>query len=293
MVHDVVLSGQLSGRLYNILGLVRDCSNWGEVVLRYTISPKRSITFKFRDGTSRQVENWSEGSWYLASQEYARISRALGDHNNNDLGEFEALVSHVIRMVKSLDATERMKLGGGVGRKEALLFAVIRRSMPKKIIETGVASGISTSFILKALDLNGFGELKSIDFPNFDKDFVTRYDRVIDATHTPPRLGVGWIVPENLRGRWQLTIGKSHDVLPQLTGDVDLFVHDSEHSYANMMFEFEWAHQHLKPQGLLVSDDVLFNDAYSDFKVTHKDMREPFRVPNVGFLRKNKPGSYH
>ena len=44
--------------------------------------------------------------------------------------------------------------------------------------------------------------------------------------------------------RWSLTIGRSQDELPTLLerlGEIDLFVHDSEHSYECMDFEFRAA----------------------------------------------------
>jgi hypothetical protein len=43
-----------------------------------------------------------------------------------------------------------------------------------------------------------------------------------------------------------------------------LFFHDSDHSYENMMFEFEWAWDILKVS-FIVSDDVSGNNAFNDF----------------------------
>jgi len=46
---------------------------------------------------------------------------------------------------------------------------------------------------------------------------------------------------------------------------VDLFVHDSLHTYHNMSFEFESIWGYLRPGGVLVADDVGLNDAFLDF----------------------------
>ena len=76
------------------------------------------------------------------------------------------------------------------------------------------------------------------------------------------------VCPEALRARHILLLGTSRDTLPSLLADVDhvdIFFHDSDHSYANMTWEFETAWPKVGPDGLLVSDDVLANTAFFDF----------------------------
>jgi predicted O-methyltransferase YrrM len=78
----------------------------------------------------------------------------------------------------------------------------------------------------------------------------------------------GWIIPDHLRHRWELTIGRSQDRLPTLLGElgkIDLFLHDSEHSYDCMSFEFRTAFGHLRSGGILASDDASWNSAFEDF----------------------------
>ena len=60
----------------------------------------------------------------------------------------------------------------------------------------------------------------------------------------PPGKEAGWMIPDELRPRWQLVLGRSQEELPPLLdrlGAIDLFVHDSEHSYECMHFEFQTA----------------------------------------------------
>ena len=74
--------------------------------------------------------------------------------------------------------------------------------------------------------------------------------------------------PEDLRKRWNLNLGKSSDKLQETfdkLDDVDIFVHDSLHTYKNMMFEFECAKKNLNENGIIISDDVLDNDAFFYF----------------------------
>lgn len=76
------------------------------------------------------------------------------------------------------------------------------------------------------------------------------------------------MVPAELRSRWHLVLGRSQDELPplleQLDG-IDLFMHDSEHSYECMSFEFATAWTALRPGGVLIADDVTVNTAWDEF----------------------------
>jgi hypothetical protein len=126
-------------------------------------------------------------------------------------------------------------------------YAVIRAVRPRTVIETGVAHGVSTAFMLAALDANGAGELHSIDLPPHDAGADQR---------------VGACVPQALRARWSLHRGLSRSVLPSLVSRlpaVDVFVHDSQHTYRNMSFEFEavWSGTQV-----IIADDVERNAAF-------------------------------
>jgi Methyltransferase domain len=135
------------------------------------------------------------------------------------------------------------------------LYVICRALKPEVVIETGVASGMSSAYILKALDDNAKGRLYSIDLPNADSEELL--GKVL--TTLPDGRESGWLVPPWLRGRWTLKIGKSSDILPDIMKEidkVDIFLHDSEHSFENMMFEFQTVWPKLKSGGLILSDDV-------------------------------------
>jgi hypothetical protein len=133
------------------------------------------------------------------------------------------------------------------------LYYIIRILKPKNVVETGVAYGTSSAFILKALKNNGSGTLHSIDSvfrPWQSKEMI------------------GSIIPENLKSRWNLMLGKSNSELQNIfdtLDDVDIFIHDSLHTYKNMMFEFNIALENIDKNGIIISDDVLGNDAFYDF----------------------------
>jgi predicted O-methyltransferase YrrM len=133
-------------------------------------------------------------------------------------------------------------------------YLVCRLLEPALVVETGVAYGVSSAFILTALRENGHGALHSVDLP-------------------PLRSGAerlwGIAVPDGLRGRWRLHRGTSARVLPRLlrqTPTVDLFVHDSLHTHRNMRREFETVWPHLRDGGLLLADDVERNRAFGELR---------------------------
>jgi hypothetical protein len=49
-----------------------------------------------------------------------------------------------------------------------------------------------------------------------------------------------------------------------LKRDPLIFFHDSDHSYENMFFEFQWAWNNLLAE-VIISDDIDGNDAFFDF----------------------------
>ena len=133
------------------------------------------------------------------------------------------------------------------------LYILCRTLQPETIVETGIAYGISSLYILKALEKNSFGRLYSIDsvFRPWQSEKM-----------------IGAILPINLRGRWNLVLGKSSEKLKDIVlqlGVIDIFIHDSLHTYKNMLYEFDTVIGNIKNQGIIVSDDVLGNDAFFEF----------------------------
>jgi predicted O-methyltransferase YrrM len=171
-------------------------------------------------------------------------------------------------------------------------YAVTRKVEPVTVIETGVCNGISTLSVLLGIRENGFGNLYSIDYPlraneslqEFRKETFEDYGGAAIPRDKEP----GWIVPEGLRASWDLTIGKSQRELPRLITDletVDLFLHDSEHSHPCMMFEFELAYEWMTDGGVILSDDISWNDAFSVFVEVRKPEYGKLS-DNIGYVKK-------
>jgi predicted O-methyltransferase YrrM len=134
-----------------------------------------------------------------------------------------------------------------------LVYGLVRATRPEVVVETGVATGVTSAYLLAGLADNGRGTLHSVDLPP---------TALIAGGH------VGAAVPAELRQHWRYHWGASRRLLPRLLtslgGTVGLFVHDSDHRYAPMRWEMEQAWAGLAPGGWLVADDADYNDAFRD-----------------------------
>jgi hypothetical protein len=151
--------------------------------------------------------------------------------------------------------------GGPKAIAVANIFYILPRVLrPTVAIETGVASGSVTAFLLAALSKNQHGMLYSIDLPP-QKD-VKNMDWSL-----PEDKEVGFLIPSEYKQHWSLIIGDATYELPKLfqTHEVDYFFHDSDHTFMHMIFEYSLAAKHLKAQRLIVSDDTRWNPAFDEF----------------------------
>src|ERR671931_680965 len=180
---------------------------------------------------------------------------------------------------------------GAIGYTEGVyLYAVLRQLQPEIAVETGVANGFSTAFSLLALERNGAGHLYSIDLPREvgrDYEEGTFYEGEGRAG-IPSGSESGWLIPPELKQRWSLLLGRSQEELPPLLdrlGTIDSFMHDSEHSFDCMWFEFNEAWPHLRDRGVLLSDDVNSTEAFPRF--AREQGRTPVRLARgMAFLQK-------
>lgn len=141
-----------------------------------------------------------------------------------------------------------------------LLYTLIMRVGVERILESGVAAGKSTSFILNAQKSLGKGKLVSVDITN----------------------NVGDLIPENLLQDFNLI------VLPQLNRRgrfseiaianrfFDVFVHDSDHSIQYQLFEIETVLELIESLRWLLIDDIN-QETYLMLK-SHSRVREVFVI---------------
>jgi len=175
----------------------------------------------------------------------------------------------------------------GMGSPNAeLLYVFVRAVRPQVVVETGVELGVSSAYFLQALQDNGAGELWSIDLPTVGPQGRMNQDGRLDRAHVDSIEQVGKAVPDRLRTRWHLKLGDARELLPTLEAPApwDIFFHDSDHSRAHMLWEYETAWPRLRPGGFLLSDDVPDNDAFVTFASSVGE--RPFLWLRRGALRK-------
>jgi len=159
-----------------------------------------------------------------------------------------------------------------------VLYQICKILQPKIVVETGVAYGTSSAHILLALKNNQKGKLYSID-----------------STFRPweTKEMIGSAVPNYLKNKWNLIFGKSSEKLKKTLSNlekIDVFFHDSLHTYKNMMFEFEMVWPFLRNGGILISDDIVSNNAFKDFCNTKKGISRELgdSTWSLGIIKKSE-----
>jgi Methyltransferase domain len=165
------------------------------------------------------------------------------------------------------------------------IWCVIRHQRPRAVVETGVAHGVTSRFILEALERNGGpGSLYSIDLPPADPVAAARIGVAVDGFAA---------------ARWRLLKGSSRRMLPRLIaelGRIELFVHDSLHTKRNVGFEIRVARPALPPGGFMIVDDIDTNWGFHSLSEKHPDDRfwvcesEPARPDHRRFNGKGQFG---
>jgi predicted O-methyltransferase YrrM len=154
-----------------------------------------------------------------------------------------------------------------------LLYALVRLLRPSVVLETGVSNGHSSFFILSAMLANGRGSLHSVDRSS----------------------EVGGLLTDLERKRWHLHVLRAKGLKKSFLGilqslpPLDLFLHDSDHTYPWQIFELETVWSRLAPGAVLASDDCdcsyAFLDACQKKGVRPVILVEPRKVFGLIFTR--------
>lgn len=177
--------------------------------------------------------------------------RKLFDVEGREANSLSEEFNDILRELES-----RIKIAGptypiefGLGRESLFaLYSIIRKSKPLKVLETGVANGSSTFVILKALETNHKGTLSSIDVNSNVANCLNDEDK----------------------HRWDFFLLEEAnrtclERIMSVVGNIELFIHDSNHNYYWQMMEYELSYQLLDRNGLMFSDDVDHSYAFFDF----------------------------
>jgi hypothetical protein len=212
--------------------------------------------------------NGIEQSYY----QFGKLSQYLncGDLTSyiNEIENAESLIREFEDSVKNVEhfKTKKFKNIYDFTFYRLLMYVIVRLKKPRVFIETGVMHGLTSSFILEALNKNKEGVLISIDYPSYFHTGPSNKDGYLETL--PPNKEPGWIVSDKKFSYWDLKIGKSSEILPSLNkleSSIDIFLHDSEHSYETMWMEMTYAWEHLNTNGILLVDNIDNNSSFYDF----------------------------
>lgn len=126
-----------------------------------------------------------------------------------------------------------------------ILELAIRSNRFKSFLETGTQHGLSVFVVNESAKRYS----PTMSIASFDVSHEQYFVRSEGVTYS----SLAWPVRRNFKKE---TFDFKRDPL--------LFFHDSDHSYENMFFEFQWAWDHLGAE-VLISDDIDGNDAFFDF----------------------------
>ncbi|MEE9286040.1 MAG: class I SAM-dependent methyltransferase, partial [Dehalococcoidia bacterium] len=181
----------------------------------------------------------------------ACLNRLLGPQRHVTAAEVQGLFDEVASCDALRETVDRhkdvigkdfqAKLSGVVRAAVLFNYVATRIVRPEVVVETGCATGWTSALFLLALHRNEAGHLYSIDLP------AVAGERSMDWT-LPDGLEPGFLAPKELRHRWTLTIGDVRSELMPLLANlrqIDMFYHDSDHTYQHMMWEYAAAWPHL------------------------------------------------
>jgi predicted O-methyltransferase YrrM len=173
-------------------------------------------------------------------EELARlVGQLFGQGNSEYVWELEADSTLRAHLNERLRARKDRNPIAHYGRR-AGWYAIVRGLRPKLVIESGVHDGLGSVVLLRALQRNADegapGRLIGID---------------IDPLS-------GWLVPGDMSSQFNLVVGDSLEVLPQLLAEerADLFIHDSDHRFPHQWAEYTAVIDRLSPRAVLLCDDA-------------------------------------
>ena len=121
-------------------------------------------------------------------------------------------------------------------------YAIVRAAEPDHVVETGTHLGLGSCVIAAALLKNGHGRLTTIDI---DPDS-------------------GYLISEPWADVIDRRVGSSIEELATMR-DVDVFLHDSWHTYDFETKEFTAVEPNLRPGAIILSDNAHDSSALSDW----------------------------
>jgi len=194
-----------------------------------------------------QVEEDPDIDWVAA---LADVDRATAERAVAEAQGETALFRHLDRQHRAGGRSSYIEIDAPLE-----LYALVRLLRPRHVVEVGVSSGVSSAYLLAAMERSAHGTLHSVDRPKLESRRRPRNGNPSWAL--PPGHASGWAVPFPLRQRWDLRLGDKKDVVPLLAAElppVGLFVYDVPHEETQAGREFTALDPRLPRGGVAIAD---------------------------------------
>jgi len=208
---------------------------------RWLVSSREHTNYTY-DLSLRNMEHLA---WWVAEVSGAPVAACRGW-----IAEVQAdssLTAHVQDMTRNSERKGLADLHVRLGRRMGW-YALIRALEPEHIVETGTDKGLGSVTIAAALLRNGHGHLTTLDINENSGYLIT--GRYADVT--------------------TVVIGDSIATIQDLSHDVDLFIHDSDHSAAHERNEYAAMETKLTESSLVLSDNSHVTDELSTWAELHE-----------------------
>lgn len=202
--------------------------------------------------------------WELVRIALEDVQNCFGINENlyekyieNEIKKDELLIPLIARRQNNFDWKVETPLGGaGTSLNSCIIYSLIRHFDMGDVLETGVAGGFYTLFMLAALKKNYPGKLVSLELSDDKKE-------------------VGKLVPQELRtpfdgaSGWDLRTGAGSleyfKTLKTLGGShkAQLYSHDSLHTFSYMVKELLEFKQSTSSHFILFFDDQISEDFWN------------------------------
>jgi hypothetical protein len=177
-------------------------------------------------------------------------------------GRFATQIANDAEFNSALE--ERLSAGGRSNYVQIAapfeLYSLVRLLRPRQVVEVGVSAGVSSAYLLKGLsDNGGGGTLHSIDLPEKQIGKTFCWKRQAHWA-LPAGRSTGWAVPTSLKTNWDLRLGKSGDLLPDLTRElrsVGVFLYDVPYRIEEAKAEFAAVDPRLHRGSVSIADNCL------------------------------------
>jgi hypothetical protein len=177
--------------------------------------------------------------WFISAITGAEIGQVRAWMR--ELEDDSRLADHLTRRLSS-NPRWRVNAKEPHWARRAGWYAIVRAAQPDHVVETGTHLGLGSCVIATALLRNGHGRLTTIDI---DQD-------------------AGYLIGEPWASVIDRRAGSSVDILGTLR-DVDIFLHDSLHTYEYETSELSAVGPNLRAGAIVLSDNAHDSAALSDW----------------------------